>query len=269
MQSLAKDVHTRHLFVFFFSAKDGRTRQAEQCITPGIRLFVTPQRLLEDSSCANNEFLLLPLADVVTIRKDRKKWKLCGLASNRQLFSNSLKPVGTRWSIVSHCQIFLSQFLGTGQMPLQQTIIRFECFEPTRAMLFLNILKLVWLRWSIVTFFQWQFFGTGRLHLYLLLPFATNDNLDIEANLQYDFWIAGWLANNQQTKCRYKLFPKQFTPEVHAYNGRCWTFLIEATSRQHGMGDKPLRLSSSHSTFLSQHRNWMMGQHICSPIIHR
>ena len=144
-----------------------------------------------------------------------------------------------------------------------------RCFEPTQAMLFLKILKLFWLRWSIVTFFQWQFFGTGRLHLYLLLPFATNDNLDMEANLQYDFWIAGWLANNQQTKCRYKLSPKQFTHEVHAYNGRCWTFLIEATSRQHGMGDKPLRLSSSHSTFLSQHHNWMMGQHICSPIIHR
>ena len=136
-------------------------------------------------------------------------------------------------------------------------------------MLFLNILKLVWLRWSIVTFFQWQFFGTGRLHLYLLLPFATNDNLDIEANLQYDFWIAGWLANNQQTKCRYKLSPKQFTHEVHAYNGPCWTFLIEATSRQHGMGHNPLRLSSSHSTFLSQHHNWMMGQHICNPIIHK
>ena len=79
MQSLAKDVHTRHLFVFFFSAKDGRTRQAEQCITPGIRLFVTPQRLLEDSSCANNEFLLLPLADVVTIRKERKSGSFAAL----------------------------------------------------------------------------------------------------------------------------------------------------------------------------------------------
>ena len=141
MQSLAKDVHTRHLFVFFFSAKYGRTRQAEQCITPGIRLFVTPQRLLEDSSCANNEFLLLPLADVVTIRKDRKKWKLCGLASNRQLFSISLKPVGTRWSIVSHCQIFQSQFLGTGQLPSQQTIIRFEIFRANPSHAFLKYLE--------------------------------------------------------------------------------------------------------------------------------
>ena len=46
---------------------------------------------------------------------------------------------------------------------------------------------LKYLETSLTEIFQWQFFGTGRLHLYLLLPFATNDNLDIEANLQYDF----------------------------------------------------------------------------------
>ena len=103
-------------------------------------------------------------------------------------------------------------------------------------MLFLNILKLVWLRWSIVTFFQWQFFGTGRLHLYLLLPFATNDNLDIEANLQYDFWLAGWLANNQQTICRYKLSPKQFTHGYTRITGAVGHFSLRQPQGNMGWG---------------------------------
>ena len=102
--------------------------------------------------------------------------------------------------------------------------------------LFWNILKLVWLRWSIVTFFQWQFFGTGRLHLYLLLPFATNDNLDIEANLQYDFWIAGWLANIQQTKCRYKLSPKQFTHGYTRITGAVGHFSLRQPQGNMGWG---------------------------------
>ena len=48
-------------------------------------------------SCANNEFLLLPLAIVVTTRKEeeREKWQLCGRA--RALHRDPIGSLSNRW----------------------------------------------------------------------------------------------------------------------------------------------------------------------------